>query len=197
MTLNERISELTRSYRPLAIEILNHLQLGLQLLSIAFMPGFAFSVSATTLVGQELGRDAPDRAEACAVTTGWMTFAVMCSMGTAAFLAAEQVLHAFTGDSEVIRQGLYAVRVGALMQPPLAWYFVLGGALRGAGDTAYVLLAQSLPIWLIRVPLAFLLGLALGFGLSGVWVAMVLDMTGRAMLLMVRFRKGRWKQLRV
>jgi putative MATE family efflux protein len=172
-------------------------QLGLQFLSIAFMPGFAFSVSATTLVGQELGRNAPKRAEACAITTGWMTFVVMCSMGMAAFLTAERLLQVFTGDPEVIRQGLYAVRMGALIQPPLAWYFILGGALRGAGDTAYVLLAQSLPIWLIRIPLAFLLGLSLGFGLTGVWLAMVLDMTGRAVLLTLRFRTGAWKRLRV
>ena len=172
-------------------------QLGIQLLSVAFMPGFAFSVAATTLVGQELGRRAPLRAEACVRVASWMAMAVMCGVGVAAFLLAGPLLRAFTSDPEVIAQGMYAMRGCALIEPPLAGYFVLSGALRGAGDTRFVLLAQAVPIWLVRMPLAFRLGLTFGLGLSGVWAAMILDVTARAMLLALRFRGGKWKWLRV
>ena len=172
-------------------------QLGLQLLSIAFMPGFSFSVAATTLVGQELGREAPRRAMACVYTAAWMAMSIMYSAGAAAFLLAEPLLRVFTSEPEIIRQGYYAVRAGAIIQLPLAWHFVLAGALRGAGDTRYVLLAQALPIWLVRIPLASRLGLTFGFGLTGVWAAMMLDMTGRTVLMMLRFRNGAWKWLKV
>jgi len=172
-------------------------QLGLQFLSVSFMPGFAFSVAATTLVGQELGRRAPKRAQACVHTTTWITCLVMSLMGLLAFFTAESLLRVFTNDVEVIDQGIDAVRMGALMQPPLGIYFVLAGALRGAGDTGFVLVAQAVPMWLIRIPLAFLLGPVLGFGLVGVWVAMILDTIGRSVLLWVRFRQGRWRYLRV
>jgi putative MATE family efflux protein len=172
-------------------------QLGIQLLSVAFMPGFAFSVAATTLVGQELGREAPRRAEACVYTASWVALAIMCGAGVVAFLLAEPLLRVFTSESEVIAQGLYAMRGAALIEPPLAWYFVLSGALRGAGDTRFVLVAQAAPIWLVRLPLAFRLGLTFELGLSGVWAAMILDMTGRAALLALRFRGGAWKWLEV
>lgn len=172
-------------------------QLGIQLLSVAFMPGFAFSVAATTLVGQEMGRGAPRRAEACVYTASWIALAVMCSVGAAAFLLAEPTLRLFTSDPQVIAQGRYAVQGCALIEPPLAWYFVLSGALRGAGDTRFVLLAQAAPIWLVRMPLAFHLGLTFGLGLTGVWTAMILDVIGRAVLLALRFRSGAWKRLRV
>jgi Na+-driven multidrug efflux pump len=164
---------------------------------VAFMPGFAFSVAATTLVGQELGRKAPRRAEACVHTASWLTLAVMCSVGAAAFLLAGPLLRTFTSDPQVVAQGLYAVRGCALIELPLAWYFVFTGALRGAGDTRFVLLAQVLSIWLVRLPLAFWLGLTLGLGLSGVWAAMILDMATRASLLALRFRNGKWKRLGV
>jgi len=110
---------------------------------------------------------------------------------------AGPLLHVFTTEPEVIAQGIYAVRIGALMQPALAWFFALSGALRGAGDTAYVLLSQAIPIWLVRIPLAYGLGLSLGLGLAGVWVSILLDIVGRAMLLIWRFRRGRWKTLKV
>jgi MATE family multidrug resistance protein len=171
-------------------------QLGIQVVSIAFMPGFAFSVAATTLVGQELGRGAPRRAEACVYTAAWMALAVMGSVGTGAFLLAEPLLRIFTSDPAVVAQGLYAVRGAALLEPPLAWYFVLSGALRGAGDTRFVLLAQAAAIWLIRLPLASRLGLTFGLGLPGVWTAAFLGMTTRATLLTLRFRRGTWKWLR-
>jgi Na+-driven multidrug efflux pump len=89
------------------------------------------------------------------------------------------------------------VRACAFMQFPLAWYFVLTGALRGAGDTRFVLLVQAVCIWLVRLPLAYRLGLALGLALPGVWAAMVVDMTGRAAFLALRFRSGAWKRLHV
>ena len=172
-------------------------QLGMQMLMIAWMPGFAFSVAASSLVGQELGRGKPQRAAACTYTAGFIALAIMCSAGVVAFLLPRPLLSTFTSDPDVIDQGLGAVRVGALMQFPLAWYFVFSGALRGAGDTRFVLVALVLSIWLIRLPLAMRLGLTFGLGVTGVWAAMSLDMTSRAILLLLRFRKGAWKRLKV
>jgi putative MATE family efflux protein len=172
-------------------------QLGIRLLSVAFMPGFAFSVAATTLVGQELGQGAPGRAEACVYTASLMAVGVMCSLGAAVFLLAEPLLHVFTSEPEVVAQGLRAVPGCALLQFPLAWYFVFAGALRGAGDTRFVLLAQAAPIWLVRLPLASRLGIIFGLGLTGVWAAMIIDMAGRAALLALRFRSGTWKRLQM
>jgi len=172
-------------------------QLGIQMLSVAFMPGFAFSVAATTLVGQELGREAPRRAEACVYTASGIAVGLMCSIGVVAFLLAEPLLRVFTPDAEVIAQGLYAVRGCALIELSLAAYFVFAGALRGAGDTRFVLLAQVTAISLVRLPLAYRLGLTFGLGLTGVWVAIILDMTTRATLLTLRFRRGAWKWIRV
>jgi putative MATE family efflux protein len=172
-------------------------QLGIQLLSVAFMPGFAFSVASTALVGQELGRQAGRRAEACARAASWMALGIMCTIGLVVFLLARPLLQLFTSDPAVITQGLYAMRGCALIQPPLAYYFVLAGALRGAGDTRFTLLVQGLCIWVLRLPLALGLGVLLGLGLVGVWAGMILDMTGRALLLGLRFRSGAWKRLSI
>jgi len=89
-------------------------------------------------------------------------------LGAAAFLLVEPLLRLFTTEPAVIAQGPQAVRGTALIEPPLAWYFVFSGALRGAGDTRFVLLAQGASIWPVRLPLAFRLGLTFNMGLGGV-----------------------------
>jgi len=170
-------------------------QLAIQLLSVGFMPGFAFSVAATTLVGQELGRKAPRRAAACVYKSMWMALIIMGLAGVGVIAFARPLLRIFTSDPEVVALGYYAMQGCAAMQLPLAVYFVFSGALRGAGDTRFVLLAQALPIWLIRLTLAPLLGIAWGFGLTGIWAAMVLDVIGRAVMVVLRFRGGKWKYL--
>lgn len=172
-------------------------QLGIQLLSVAFTPGFAISVAVTTLVGQELGRQSPQRAVACTMAASGLALAVMGSGGVAAFFLAEPLVRFFTSDPGVIAQGVLAVQGCALIQPSLAWYFVLAGALRGAGDTGFVLLAQALPIWLIRLPLSWMLGIVAGMALPGIWAAMILDMSVRALMLGLRFRNGAWQRLRI
>jgi len=172
-------------------------QLAIQLLSVGFMPGFAFSVAATTLVGQELGRKAPRRAAACVYTSLWMALAVMGLAGIAGFAFARPLLQIFSTDQEVLTQGYYAMQGCVVMQLPLAMYFVFSGALRGAGDTRFVLVAQAVPIWLVRLTLAPRLGIALGFGLTGIWAAMVLDVIARAAMVALRFRSGKWTTLKV
>jgi putative MATE family efflux protein len=172
-------------------------QLGIQLLSLAYMPGFAFSVAATTLVGQELGRRASLRAEMCVRTASWMAVAIMSAGGVLAFWQAEPLLRLFTSEPDVLVQGMIALRGCAILEPSLALYFVLVGALRGAGDTRYVLLAQGASIWLVRIPLAFALAVPAGLGLLGVWMAIIADVSIRAMLLGLRFRSGAWKLVRI
>jgi Na+-driven multidrug efflux pump len=85
----------------------------------------------------------------------------------------------------------------ALSQPLLAVSMVLSSALRGAGDTRATLLVTFFGIWIARVCVGYWLGIVLGLGLFGMWIAWTSDWAVRAVLLTLRFRTGRWKTLRV
>jgi Na+-driven multidrug efflux pump len=52
-------------------------------------------------------------------------------------------------------------------------------------------------IWGLRVPLAYVLALVLGWGLVGAWSAMAIDFALRGMLNFLRFRGGGWKTVKV
>ena len=165
--------------------------------SLSFQPGFGFSVAASTLMGQGLGARKPRRAENSALTALRLAMIVMSLMGVLFFLFPRQFMTIFTSDEQVIALGIMPLRLIAVAQPFLAMTMVLSGALRGAGDTRSPLLVTTLGIWLIRLPLAFVLVRMTSLGLVAAWMTMIVDQVVRSTFFAVRFRSGRWKNIKV
>jgi multidrug resistance protein, MATE family len=172
-------------------------QVAMNALSISFMPGFGFALAATTLVGQGLGAKDPEGAEqrgyvAYRIGAGLMTF-----VGLILFLFPAPIMGFFTNESEVIALGTMPLRAVGLTQPMLAANMIFAGALRGAGDTRFPMFVTGTSIWFVRLPMAYVLALFVGWGLLGAWSAMALDLTLRGTFNFLRFRSGRWKRIQV
>jgi len=161
--------------------------------SISFMPGWGFAMAATTLVGQGLGARDPERAERDAMLAFWVAAGFMSVMGVAFMLWAPQIIGLFTEEAEVVALGSTPLRLIGVVQPFLAAMMVFAGGLRGAGDTLTPLLVNGCAVWLLRVPLSLLVTRWLGWGLTGVWLVMALDLTVRGTVLLAQFKGGRWK----
>jgi len=170
-------------------------QLALQSESLAFMPGFGFAVAATTLTGQGLGARDPVRARSDAALSQRLAILVMSGMGVFFFVFAAQIIGIFINDPAVIALGIWPLRLVAFSQPALATAMVLSGALRGAGDTRSTLAITAGGLWLVRIPLAFLL--TRPFGLIGAWIAMGVDLNVRGLACWLRFRGDHWTKLKV
>ena len=171
--------------------------LALNVESLSYMPGIAFSVAATTLVGQNLGAGRPDQAERSALECNRLGMWVMGTMGAVFFLFPAFLLRLYTPDAAVIALGVVALRVVAFMQVPEAIGFVMSGALRGAGDTRTVLVITAVGVWAVRLVTALVFVLVLDLGLFGAWLAMALDWVVRSVYLVARFRRGAWKEVEV
>ena len=170
-------------------------QVALQVESLSYMPGFGFAVAATTLVGQGLGANNPRRARADGYLARRLAVAFMSTMGLVFFLFPAQIMSVFIDDPVVIALGVWPLRLVAFSQPMLATQMVFSGALRGAGDTRATLMVTSAGLWLVRVPLAFFLTARLG--LIGAWIAMGIDLNLRGLGMWLRFRSGKWMQVKV
>jgi putative MATE family efflux protein len=168
-----------------------------QVVFFSMMPGFGFSMAATTLVGQALGAENPVRAKASSLFATRSCLTWMGAMGAVFFLGGDWIMAFFSEDPEIISQGAAALKVVALSQPGQAIGMVLAGSLRGAGDTRYPMFTTGAAMWLVRLPFAWLFGITLGFGLSGVYLGWVIDSCVTALLNWVRYRAGRWQQRRV
>ena len=168
-----------------------------QALSFSFMPGFGFAMAATTMVGQCLGAGRPELSERATWHAVRMAVVWMTGMGIAMAVFGQPMMRIFTDDPEMIAIGADSLTVIAFSQPFMAAGMVLAGSLRGAGDTRFPMYTTFLGIWLIRLPLGYLFGPVLGYGLSGIYASNVLDGVARAAAAILRYRSGNWRSIEV
>ncbi len=168
---------------------------GAQILALSFLPGVGFGTAAATLVGQHLGDGDPDAAE----RAGWRSLggaiASMTVMGALVIALAEPIARIFSADPQTVALTVDFIWILGAVQPLMAVEFALGGGLRGAGDTRFPLLAVFVGLFLFRLVPASLAALVFGASLQLVWSALVLDYAIKAVLLVARFRRGRWKSV--
>ena len=179
---------------PQATAAVAALTIGLTSESIAFMPGFAFSMAAGTLTGQNLGAGNPGRAERAAWAALQQGLGIMIVMGAVFFLLARPFAHIFTHDPEVVPLTVSYLRIAALSEPFLALGMILTGALNGAGETKAPAWAGIATMWGVRLPLAWLLIYGVGFGATGAWWAMTVSTALNGLVALALFKWGRWKQ---
>jgi len=165
--------------------------------SMSFMPGYGFSVAASTLVGQNLGAKKEKNAEISAWEAVKFSVLLMGSVGLVFFLFPLWLLGFFTNLREVKDLAAACIKIGAFEQPTIAVSTTLSGALKGAGDTKGPFLVSLVSIWMIRLPLTFLVIFILGKSLEYVWIITVTQFFVEAVLISYRFWKGRWKDIRI
>ncbi len=165
--------------------------------SISFMPALGFAAAGTTLVGQNLGAGQPEVAARTGWETWWITMRLMMITTATLFLFPWLMVRIYTTDPDVIHLGQQLIRIIAFAQIPMATFFVMGGNLRGAGDTRTMLYISIGSVWLIRLTLSHFLVTYLGLGIHAVWYVMILDWVIRGGLATYRFHSGKWKGIRV
>lgn len=172
-------------------------QLALNAESISYMPGFGIAVAATTLVGQNLGANRPERAEQSAYQSWKLGTMIMGLMALVFLLFPRFLLSLYTDQQEIISLGAVNLRIIAFAQIQMATQFIFAGALRGAGDTRAVFYSTALSSWICRLGMAYLFVYFLEWGLAGAWLAMVIDWTIRGSFVFFRFKQGGWKKLKI
>jgi len=170
---------------------------GIRIESLSYLPALAWSVAASTMVGQNLGAGNPRRALAAAREARNQAVGLLLLTGSLFFFGAETLFRFLSADPRVIECGVPALRGLAFVQPFVATLIVYLGALRGAGDTTVPMLFTVLGFAGLRIPIAYLGGVVLEGGLVGVWSGMYVDLVARAALMAWRLRSGRWQHARV
>mgnify|MGYP001264311261 CR=1 FL=1 len=166
---------------------------GANLLMICITVGFGFSIAGSTLVGQHLG--AADHEGA--MVSGWRALRLaMISMGLLGLLViyfAHDMAVFFVGGAPLtVEYTVHFTRILGAMMPLLAVEFAIGGALRGAGDTRFPLIATFLGLIGMRCGLAAI-ATYLEMHVFWVYASLIGDYLLKGSMLVVRFRRGRWK----
>ena len=171
-------------------------QVCMNIQALSFMTGQAFAVSATSLVGQSLGKRRSDMAQAyCSKTrTVGMLFSIILALVFIFFGGA--IVGLYNSDPQIIEMGGQIMLFVAFLQPFQSSQFITAGGLRGAGDTKTTAVITFITVLLVRPGIAILL-VNMGFGLYGAWIAMAADQLLRTLLVLLRYYSGKWKLIKL
>jgi putative MATE family efflux protein len=161
--------------------------------SIFITAGFGFTVAATTLVGQAVGRGDLGAAKEKAYESLRFAVLTMATLTVVLILLKDLAVGMFDPEESVRALAATCVVIGAFELPALGALFTFAGASRGAGDTLSPMVVAAIGTFALRLPLVYLLGIYFGLGLEGIWYGTLMDWIGRATLMWLIFRSGVWK----
>ena len=111
-----------------------------------------------------------------------------------AFGGGHYLMSLFTDDADIVAMATQLFFVSLLLEPGRTFNIVVINSLRATGDARFPLLMGLLSMWGIAVPLAWYLGLHLGWGLVGIWLAFAADEWIRGLSMYARWKSRRWEK---
>ena len=167
------------------------------LLLVAFLPGMGLGLAAASLVGQALGRGDGDEARRWGWDVVKLAGLVMAALGLPALLVPDILLAGFIHDPAVVAIARGPLRLLGAAMAIDAVGLVLMNALLGAGAARQVMVVTVSLQWLVGLPLTWLFGPYLGFGLLGIWGCQFGYRALQAAVLCHLWQRGRWAEIRV
>lgn len=172
-------------------------QIGRRVQQYARMPNWGFSTASSTLVGNTLGKGAPEESERYGWGSVLLALLVTGAFAVVLFVGAQPIATIFTNDTTTLGFAVDWIRVLAIATVFQSLFTVLRGGLQGAGDTKWPLYASLLGILGFTLGFSYLVGIKLGIGIIGVYGGIILDFVVRSGIVTYRFTSGAWKHLDV
>ena len=170
--------------------------IAIRIIVFAILPSWGMSNAAATLVGQNLGAHRPDRAEQAVWRTGLYNMAFLGCVAIVFITFARPIVTQFTNEPAVQTLAAECLRFVSYGYVFYAWGMVMVQAFNGAGDTATPTLINIGCYWLWQIPLAYVLSNT-AMGPRGIFLAIVISESTLAVVGMLAFRRGGWKNQKV
>ena len=175
--------------------------IGMQVDMLAAIPFMSIGMAATSIAGQNLGAQKLDRVFKTLRVSVYCGLAVALASAALLLIFPQEIGDIFLKESAEKARVLNFVqdyyRWMALILPCFAVVFAIQGVLRSAGDTMALLALSFLSMFVIRIPLAYLLAGPLGFRQDGIWMAIFFSGVMAVGLNWLYYARGPWKKKRI
>lgn len=159
--------------------------------SFAIMPAMNIGLAISTFTGQNLGAGKMDRVKRGLRYGLLIALTITCTIAAVFLFFGGTLITLFSEDKEVIRIGFEYLRIVAMAYIAQTIMFVFSGVVRGSGEAVFPMLMTLTAMWIVRIPLAFILSSFMGT--SGIWwsidVGFMVGMTGSVLYYFF----GSWK----
>ena len=163
----------------------------------SFMPALGVGQACSTLVSKYMGENKINKSEASIKESIRLAEYIMGVMGLSFILFPKYYLFIFTDDPEILRMGVFGLRMIGAVQFLDAIGFVLWFALSGAGNTLFPAVVESCLTWGVIVLGSYVFGVVLGLGFKALWLLFPIYMGLFAGIMIWKIRKGDWKNIQI
>jgi putative MATE family efflux protein len=174
-------------------EVVAGYTIAIRIIGFTILPSWGISNASSTLVGQNLGANKPERAERAVWVTGLVNMILLGAIGLFLVIFPTFFIKLFINDANVIVSGVLGLRIISIGFISYGLGMVLVNSFNGAGDTSTPLKINIFAFWMIEIPLAWLLAIKAGMEEEGVFIAIVVAETVMTITSWLVFRRGKWK----
>ena len=146
---------------------------------------------------KSLGENNPELAKRYGTTCRKIGYVISASLAVIYFVGAEGLYRLFFENEEIIQIGINIMHVIIFVVILQISQVIYMGCLRGAGDTLYTAVASTISVTFIRTLFSWLGCYVFGWGIIGIWMGVVADQLSRFIFATVRFKQGRWTQIKI
>ncbi|MDF3056036.1 MAG: mepA [Rariglobus sp.] len=171
--------------------------IAIRVVIFALMPAWGLANAGSTLVGQNLGADHPQRAVDAVKIAARFNALLLGAVGLLFIVFARPIVGFFTTEADVFMHAVRSLWIVSLAFPLYAIGMCLEGAFNGAGDPATPTRLNFFCFWLGQVPLAWVLAVPCGLGPTGVFIAVPVSFAVLTLWSAALFRAGKWKRKKV
>ena len=169
--------------------------IALNLSAISYMAATGIAAAASVRIGNQLGLKDKRNLRLAGFTSFGMAAAFMALCAIVFILFRFTFPYFYVQDVEVVSTAATLLIIGAAFQISDGLQAVGLGVLRGLRDVRVPTAVTFIAYWIVALPLGYLLGFIVGWGVNGVWIALSIGLTVAAVLHIWRFNKlsGRLK----
>jgi putative MATE family efflux protein len=168
--------------------------IAIRVIIFSILPSWGLANAAATLVGQNLGARQPERAEQSVWRCGIYNMVFLGLVGVVCIAVPEAIIRLFSTEAEVVRYGAACLRILSYGYVFYAYGMVVMQSFNGAGDTVTPTVINLGCYWALQIPAAWMLSVVWGWGAEGAFWAVPLAESVLAVVGVLVFRRGRWKQ---
>ncbi len=172
-------------------------QVGMNIMSLSFSFGDGLQATAVALIGFSLGAKQPERAKEYGRTCRMIGGVIAVLLAILYFFGARFLMGLFFEEEEIIAIGVGIMRVIIFVVMLQIAQVIYMGCLRGAGDTLYTAVASTISVTLVRTLGSYLFGYTFGLGIIGIWIGVLADQLSRFLFGSIRFRQGKWTEIKI
>ncbi len=166
----------------------------MQLAMLMMMLGISIGIGTEIMIGHMIGSGEFNAAYRQVLRSLRLGLAVTLVTTCLVALFAPKLLRLFSSNETIITGGALLLRMGLLLEPGRTFNLIVINSLRATGDARFPVMFGAFSMWGLAVPVAWFLGLHLGWGLPGVWVAFTIDEWVRGITMYLRWKSRRWEK---